>query len=148
MCMDMDKLSEYLFDLYIQLPRRFKRLFYASMQDQELQLGLSELKILNELDKIGPCKMSDLSDALVVTMGGLTPHVDKLVEKGLVRRFRDEERDRRLVLVEITDQGQRLLKETKEQFLRTLERHLEKFTEREKEDIAEAVETFRKAFEF
>jgi len=59
----MDKLSEYLFDLYIQLPRRFKRLFYASMQDQELQLGLSELKILNELDKIGPCKMSDLSDA-------------------------------------------------------------------------------------
>jgi len=40
----MDKLSEYLFDLYIQLPRRFKRLFYASMQDQELQLGLSELK--------------------------------------------------------------------------------------------------------
>jgi len=43
-------------------------------------------KILNELDKIGPCKMSDLSDALVVTMGGLTPHVDKLVEKGLVRR--------------------------------------------------------------
>jgi len=36
---------------------------------KKLQLGLSELKILNELDKIGPCKMSDLSDALVVTMG-------------------------------------------------------------------------------
>jgi len=118
------------------------------MQDQELQLGLSELKILNELDKIGPCKMSDLSDALVVTMGGLTPHVDKLVEKGLVRRFRDEERDRRLVLVEITDQGQRLLKETKEQFLRTLEHHLEKFTNEEKDDIAKAVETLRRTFEF
>ncbi|NLT83200.1 MarR family transcriptional regulator, partial [Coprothermobacter proteolyticus] len=88
------------------------------------------------------------SDALVVTMGGLTPHVDKLVEKGLVRRFRDEERDRRLVLVEITDQGQRLLKETKEQFLRTLEHHLEKFTNEEKADIAKAVETLRRTFEF
>jgi len=144
----MDKLPEYLFDLYIQLPRRFKKLFYASMQDQELQLGLSELKILNELDKIGPCKMSDLSDALVVTMGGLTPHMDKLVEKGLVRRFRDEERDRRLVLVEITDEGKRLLKETKEQFLCTLEHHLERFPDKEREEIAKAVETLRKAFEF
>jgi len=144
----MDKLPEYLFDLYIQLPRRFKKLFYASMQDQELQLGLTELKILNELDKIGPCKMSDLSDALVVTMGGLTPHMDKLVEKGLVRRFRDEERDRRLVLVEITDEGKRLLKETKEQFLCTLEHHLERFSDKERDEIAKAVETLRKAFEF
>ncbi|HAR40178.1 MAG TPA: MarR family transcriptional regulator, partial [Coprothermobacter sp.] len=74
--------------------------------------------------------------------------VDKLVEKGLVRRFRDEERDRRLVLVEITDQGQRLLKETKEQLLRTLERHLEKFTNEEKDDIAKAIETLRKTFDF
>jgi len=51
-------------------------------------------------------------------------------------------------LVEITDQGQRLLKETKEQFLRTLEHHLEKFTNEEKADIAKAVETLRRTFEF
>ncbi len=148
MCMDMDKLSEYLFDLYIQLPRRFKRLFYASMQDEELQLGLSELKILNELDKIGPCKMSDLSDALVVTMGGLTPHVDKLVEKGLVRRFRDEERDRRLVLVEITESGKKALKDVKEHFIATLEDYLSKFNERQKKDIARAVKILRETIDF
>ena len=146
--MDMDKLSEYLFDLYIQLPRRFKRLFYASMQDEELQLGLSELKILNELDKIGPCKMSDLSDALVVTMGGLTPHVDKLVEKGLVRRFRDEERDRRLVLVEITESGKKALKDVKEHFIATLEDYLSKFNERQKKDIARAVKILRETIDF
>jgi len=146
--MCMDKLSEYLFDLYIQLPRRFKRLFYASMQDEELQLGLSELKILNELDKIGPCKMSDLSDALVVTMGGLTPHVDKLVEKGLVRRFRDEERDRRLVLVEITESGKKALKDVKEHFIATLEDYLSKFNERQKKDIARAVKILRETIDF
>jgi len=118
------------------------------MQDEELQLGLSELKILNELDKIGPCKMSDLSDALVVTMGGLTPHVDKLVEKGLVRRFRDEERDRRLVLVEITESGKKALKDVKEHFIATLEDYLSKFNERQKKDIARAVKILRETIDF
>jgi hypothetical protein len=32
--------------------------------------------------------------------------------------------------------------------LRTLERHLEKFTNEEKDDIAKAIETLRKTFDF
>jgi DNA-binding MarR family transcriptional regulator len=132
----------------MQLPRRFKKLFYACSQEQDFQVGLSELKILNELQKIGPCKMSELADALVVTMGGLTPHMDKLVEKGFVRRFRDEDRDRRLVLVEITESGKKALKDVKEHFLATLEDYLSKFNERQKKDIASAVKTLRETIDF
>jgi DNA-binding MarR family transcriptional regulator len=87
--------------------------------------------------------MSELADALVVTMGGLTPHMDKLVEKGFVKRFRDEERDRRLVLVEVTEDGKNVLHDTKDLFLNTLRQYLKNFSEEQQEKIKQAVNTLR-----
>ncbi|WP_020658234.1 MarR family winged helix-turn-helix transcriptional regulator [Amycolatopsis benzoatilytica] len=46
----------------------------------------------------------DLADTNLLTTGGITQRVDKLVQAGLVRRERDED-DRRVVFIGLTDEG-------------------------------------------
>jgi DNA-binding MarR family transcriptional regulator len=52
----------------------------------------------------GAAPMSELADALGISMAGATGVVDRLVHAGAVARDRSEE-DRRLVLVALTDMG-------------------------------------------
>lgn len=66
--------------------------------------------ILRILETKGPQKPTSLAAELFVTTGGITGLTDKLVEAGYVQRSRDEE-DRRLVFLEITEQGKELLQE-------------------------------------
>jgi MarR family transcriptional regulator, organic hydroperoxide resistance regulator len=52
----------------------------------------------------GPLTMGDLSEALAVTHGVATRMVDRLVDKGMLERSRDES-DRRVVLVSLSELG-------------------------------------------
>lgn len=61
------------------------------------------------LEAIGPCeakRMSDVAKPLHVTMGALTTAMNALVKKGYVNRGYSE-RDRRVVLVSLTEKGGR-----------------------------------------
>ena len=55
-----------------------------------------------------PVKISDIADRMVTRDPDVTRLVDRLIKQGLVRRERDEN-DRRVVLVEIADAGLALL---------------------------------------
>ena len=75
--------------------------------DRELQekagMGLSEMLVLVQLMLAGGrFKMADLADALVVTRGGVTKIIDRLVDAGLVKRVPSAS-DRRVIYAEITD---------------------------------------------
>ncbi len=85
----------------------------ADELDEELQkvsgLGLSEiLVILQVMFADGRLKMTDLADTLVVTRGGVTRIVDRLVKAGYIARVPSEE-DRRVVYAEVTEAGRRLI---------------------------------------
>ena len=77
--------------------------------DRELHkatgLGLSEiLVILQIMFSGGQLKMADLADTLVVTRGGVTKIVDRLVSAGYLDRVPSEE-DRRVVYARTTDEA-------------------------------------------
>jgi DNA-binding MarR family transcriptional regulator len=61
----------------------------------------------------GKCKMSDLAGATHQSAASLTGVVDRLFEKQLVTRTRHE-RDRRQVMVVVTDRGSALISEIKQ----------------------------------
>jgi DNA-binding MarR family transcriptional regulator len=74
--------------------------------DKELQQasgsGLSEaLVILQIILAGGRLRMADLADTLVVTRGGVTKIVDRLVDAGHLERV-DSEEDRRVVFAQVT----------------------------------------------
>lgn len=59
-----------------------------------------------------PCRMGPLAEATMQSAASMTAIVDRLMERGLVQRRRDP-RDRRSVVVSLTDDGQRLLQQVK-----------------------------------
>lgn len=86
----------------------------ADELDRELERatgqGLSEiLVILQIMFSGGRLKMADLADTLVVTRGGVTKIVDRLVSAGYLDRVPSEE-DRRVVYAEVTNAANELIR--------------------------------------
>lgn len=67
-------------------------------------LTITEASMLAVLEREGPMQPSNLANALLITTGGVTGVADKLAERGLIQRSRDD-RDRRVVYLEITAAG-------------------------------------------
>ena len=70
--------------------------------------NLPQYTLMEKVDEMGEVNMSVLAERLAVTMGAATNLVDRLVHAGHVERRRSES-DRRVVKVELTEQGRNLL---------------------------------------
>ena len=69
-------------------------------------LPFSCIMVLDALKELGSMTMSEIALALNVSMGAATGIVDKLIEKGMVKRERDSQ-DRRVVRVELEKAGRK-----------------------------------------
>ncbi|MEN8040967.1 MAG: MarR family transcriptional regulator [Actinomycetota bacterium] len=83
--------------------------------DRELQasagIGLSEMLVLIQLMLAGGrAKMAELATTLVVTRGGVTKIVDRLVDGGLVERVPSTS-DRRVIYAEVTERAKATVRE-------------------------------------
>jgi DNA-binding MarR family transcriptional regulator len=67
-------------------------------------LTVTDMHVIEAIDRHEPKNMSSVAKALSVTTGTLTISVNGLVKKGYVNRTRSEE-DRRVVLVSLTEKG-------------------------------------------
>lgn len=90
---------------------KLNKYFVTTLEDTVAELGLdhAEYKLLVRLRSGGPgAKESagDLSRALVMSSGGMTNLLDRLEERGLIRRTSDPD-DRRSVLVQLTPAGRK-----------------------------------------
>lgn len=73
-------------------------------------ITIPQLLVLQFLQQNNNSKMSDLSEALEVTMGNVTTLVDRMIRVGYVARF-DDSFDRRVVRVKITAKGKQIFNE-------------------------------------
>jgi DNA-binding MarR family transcriptional regulator len=72
---------------------------------EKFDVTLPQFEVLGELERHPePVAMSQLSIRLNVTSSNLTGVIDRLVRKGLVRRFRSQ-KDRRVQHIELTAEG-------------------------------------------
>ncbi|MED0935837.1 MarR family transcriptional regulator [Bacillus mobilis] len=65
--------------------------------------------ILNKIIQDGEQRLTDLAEELDLTSGAITALCDKLEEKGLAVRKRNQE-DRRIILLDITEDGLNFIK--------------------------------------
>ncbi len=75
-----------------------------------LGVSMSNLHVMSMLERHGPMTMSRIADALDVSLSNATGLVDRMVERGLVDRVRDED-DRRVVHVAVTERARSALAE-------------------------------------
>jgi len=71
-------------------------------------ISLVHLQVLMLLDGEGPPAMHALAEALDVSQASATGIVDRMEQRGLVTRLRDDD-DRRVIHVALTDAGRQLL---------------------------------------
>jgi DNA-binding MarR family transcriptional regulator len=77
-------------------------------------ITLPQVWVLRYLSRQRECPMRELADFMKMGLSSVTGMVDRLVKQGLVNRRRTD-RDRRLVFVDITGRGRKILKEILEQ---------------------------------
>jgi MarR family transcriptional regulator, lower aerobic nicotinate degradation pathway regulator len=73
-----------------------------------LNLGAQQFIVLKQLQVFGSCSQGELADALGIDYSNLASVTGQLYSRGLIERHRDPA-DRRRYVVELTDDGQRLL---------------------------------------
>lgn len=93
-------LNELLVDLFHDILEIEEKV----LRDHGSDLSITEMHTIHAVGEGKPRTMTEISRDLNVTMGTLTTGIDKLIRKGYVVRKRIEE-DKRIVLVELTDQG-------------------------------------------
>jgi DNA-binding MarR family transcriptional regulator len=109
-------------------------------------LSLVHLHVLTVLEAGGPTPMGKLADALDVSVASATGIVDRMEQRGLVER-RDDDADRRLVLVQTTDSGLLVFKVFDEQREAALRRLIDRLTDEEQAALLVGLRAVRRARE-
>ncbi|WP_248925188.1 MarR family winged helix-turn-helix transcriptional regulator [Paenibacillus hamazuiensis] len=102
-------LDYYYFEKLERMSRQVQRKFIAEWNAiSPMNLSLPQVALLQALSREGIYKVSDLAEVVCITTGGLTLICDKLEEKELIERTRDEV-DRRLVYISISPKGRKVV---------------------------------------
>ncbi|HSL77280.1 MAG TPA: MarR family transcriptional regulator, partial [Candidatus Limnocylindrales bacterium] len=82
----------------------------ASERVVRLGLSMAQLHILYTLQRNGQMTMSHLAEVLNVSLSNATGLIDRIEERGFVERTGVPE-DRRIVLIRVTPEGERMLED-------------------------------------
>lgn len=116
-----------------------KKLFFPEEWiNLDLKFSKSEIFALLFLDKRHEVTMTELVEYINSPMSTATGIVDRLVRNGYVKRDRSET-DRRIVILKLTEDGNRFIKNLKDIILQYLDMALNDLTEEEKEFLAHIV---------
>ena len=105
---------------------------------------MTQLHVLNLLDRHGEMAMSRLAEMLDVSMSAATGLVDRVEEHGYVERIRVPS-DRRIVLARVTDVGRQLLDDMDSVQTEILDRILDGLDEPQLDRLAAAMVDLRAA---
>ena len=103
------------------------------------------LRLLAELT-VGPFTLTDLAEINMVTPPTMSNTISAMEAKGWVRRSRSES-DRRLVMIELTDDGRKVHEEIDGATRKRLITLLEPLSDENKTKLVEALEILRQQFE-
>jgi len=98
-------LNELLVDIFNQI----LSIQQDRLKKEGIRLSLSEIHVLEAIQKVTPPTMSLIAKKLRITVGTLTTAVKRLVKKGYVSRYQDET-DRRKVYLKLTPSALEVLK--------------------------------------
>lgn len=113
---------------------------------ESLKMPTSHYLILAHLNAAGRDKVQKLCEAAVITSGTGTHAVGKLERQGYVVKKQDEA-DRRVFWVQITDEGRAAYSQVDEQHMTYLGELLDGFSEQEKLDFIAQIKHFGKTID-
>ncbi len=118
---------------------------YSDRHIKRLGLTPAQFDVLATLGNTAGMTFKELGIKTLLTKGSLTGIIDRMEDKGLVRRLSSTE-DRRSVLVRLTPTGQRLFEEVFPAHLKHLASAFGRISERDQKALARLLRKLGEAF--
>ncbi len=99
-----------------------------------LGLCFTDFGVLEILLHRGPMPVNSIAETVMITSGSMTTAVDRLVDRGLVRRTAHPT-DKRVRMVELTAEGRSLIEKAYGEHAQTIERTFEVLSAQERSDL-------------
>jgi DNA-binding MarR family transcriptional regulator len=132
------------------LPERLRlavtRLARRLRQQSDVDASPTQLSALATIGRLGPVTLGDLASAERVQPPTITAAVGRLEAQGYVVR-RPDEQDRRIVRVEVTSAGRKLLARNRSRKTAYLAKRLRALSPRERATLTEATEILDRLLE-
>lgn len=96
--------------------------------------------VLRYIYKRGVCTSTELADVFAVNKSAITAMTNRLVEKGMIARGKDED-DRRIIALSLTERGKEWLVETERKVYELVETIMTKLSH---EEIEQFIQTYEK----
>ena len=135
-------LNEFLTDVFHYI-LKFEE--YALWQQGEGDLSIQEMHLIEKLGPDKELRMSQVANALGVTLGTMTVAADRLDKKGYVTRQRIDD-DRRVVKLKLTDKGVEAFKAHSEFHMKMVEMILQGITPIDEQTLVTALMNLRDFF--
>jgi MarR family 2-MHQ and catechol resistance regulon transcriptional repressor len=101
-----------------------------------VRLTLSQFAVLEALYHLGPLYQTEIGQKLLRSSGNITMVIDNLEKRSYVRRERQKE-DRRFMMVQLTDEGFELIRKVFPSHAAVITREMSVLGEREQETLAQ-----------
>lgn len=134
---------EELISQLTELLHRFTRKVKQEMNQLDQELTMSDFLVLRYIREKGPINVSDIAKHLQVSLSHVTNISDRLIAKGLIDRVRSVE-DRRVVVLTLLPEGERVALEIHRRRKEYLEQLLEKVSD---EELKLLIQIFTKIYE-
>lgn len=117
----------------------------AIITEEFKDISNNDMHIIESIGKEEPKNMSTIAKSLSVTVGTLTIAINNLVKKGYVSRVRSEE-DRRVVLISLSEKGDKAYDHHKRFHEEMVEATLEGLNKSETEVLVRALQNLSNFF--
>ena len=118
---------------------------YSSEHMKSLGLTMTQFDIIATLGNQPPMSCKLLGEKTLVTKGTMTGVLERLEEKGFIRRELNAE-DARSQLISLTKKGQQLFEKIFPEHMNHLQKAFGKLSKKELEDLAVSLEKLNKVF--
>lgn len=130
-----------LVDKYIQLSFSVTKKAESLIKEQiGSDLTSDQHYTLRYIYQAGSCNSSELAEVFDVKKSAITAIINRMWEKGLIQRTRDED-DRRIVYLTLTDKGNELYLKVEQRIHKLVESLISQFDQSE---ISQFIETYEK----
>jgi MarR family transcriptional regulator, 2-MHQ and catechol-resistance regulon repressor len=129
-----------------ELVRAYQALYnYSALHIRELGLTPSQFDVISTLGNTPGMSMNKLGEKTLITKGTLTGIIDRLEQKGLVRREVPEENRRSFTIV-LTTEGEKVFEEVFPAHIAYLKQRFEDLNPQEMLEIQSTLKALRRRF--
>ncbi len=137
--MEQELLAKYLDKLDEMLPLFIRRLHQELADSMGNGVTANQFMVMKMINDHGQMTVSDVAEGLSVSLSAVTSQVDRLHRVGVVERRRSED-DRRVVWLELTDEGRKIVATCQAGRLRVIQRYLGQLDDKELQFMIEVYE--------